>query len=55
MKASTMECTGYKRLNFSSLNMTSEKIGDKSVENITPVKWSKEVLSGERQIVIKKK
>lgn len=52
----SMERAGYKRLDFNSLNFTDEKNESKKpVEDITPIKWSKEVLSGKKQVIIKKK
>lgn len=55
MNAMTMERRGYKRLNFSALNFASEEQVDKdNVEEVTPVQWVKEVLSGEKKVIIKK-
>lgn len=56
MNAVNMERMGYRRLNFDALNFTSdENINKKDIDDIAPIKWSKEVLTGEKQVVIKKK
>lgn len=55
MDAVTMERNGYKRLNFGTLNFADDKKVDKeNMENITPIHWVKEVLTGEKQVIIKK-
>lgn len=52
----SMERAGYKRLDMNSLNFANDKnVNEKSVEDITPIKWSKEVLSGKKQVIIRKK
>ena len=56
MNIAVDERTGYKRLNFNALNFTNnENTKEKNIEDISPIKWSKEVLSGEKQVIIKKK
>lgn len=55
MNAITEERTAYKRLNFSTLNFMDKKTVKDSIEDITPIKWSEEVLSGEKQVIIKKR
>lgn len=55
MNAVAEERTAYKRLNFSTLKFTDKNINQDSIEDIIPIKWSKEVLSGKKQIVIKKR
>lgn len=55
MNAVTMERSGYKRLNFGTLNFADRKdINEEFVEDITPIQWKKEVLSGEKKVIIKK-
>lgn len=54
MNAITEERTAYKRLNFSTLNFMGKKTVKDSIEDITPIKWSEEVLSGEKQCIILK-
>lgn len=55
MITATMERKGYKRLNIGALNfMSEEQIDKEKVEDITPIQWVKEVLSGEKQVIIKK-
>ena len=55
MATTTMERKGYKRLNLGSLNfMSDEQVDKENVEDVTPVQWVKEVLSGEKQVIIKK-
>lgn len=55
MTTATMERKGYKRLNLSSLNfMSDEQVDKENVEDVTPIQWVKEVLSGEKQVIIKK-
>lgn len=55
MKVAAIERSGYRRLNFSTLNFSdSKKTVEDSMEDITPIKWSKEVLSGEKKVIIKK-
>lgn len=55
MNATAIERTGYKRLNFSALNFSENEGTEKKIEEIAPIKWSKEVLSGDKQVLIKKK
>lgn len=46
----------YKRLNFSTLNFSDKEISsEEALKDVTPVTWAKEVLSGEREVIIKKK
>lgn len=55
MTTATMERKGYKRLNLGSLNfMSDEQVDKENVEDVTPIQWVKEVLSGEKQVIIKK-
>lgn len=55
MNATVIERNGYKRLNFGALNFVDKKeINEECMEDITPIHWAKEVLSGEKQVVIKK-
>lgn len=54
MNASTT--SEYKRLNFSDLNFSDEEISfEEALKDVTPIDWAKEVLSGERKVIIKKK
>lgn len=49
------ERNGYKRLDFSKLNFADEKdLNIDSTEVIPPIQWSESVLSGERQVLIKR-
>ena len=55
MTITTMERKGYKRLNLGSLNFMNDKQVDKeNVEDVTPIQWAKQVLTGEKQVIIKK-
>ncbi|TCS80741.1 hypothetical protein EDD59_105124 [Muricomes intestini] len=46
----------YKRLDFSKLNFDPTPIStEESLRDITPIKWSKDVLSGKRKITLHKK
>lgn len=55
MMSSTVERKGYRRLNLRSLSfMDNEKIDKENIETVTPIQWSKDVLSGKKQVVIKK-
>lgn len=46
----------YKRLDFSKLNFNPNPIStEKSLRDVTPIKWSKEILSGERKVTFHKK
>ena len=55
MMGSTVERKGYRRLNLRSLSfMDNEKIDKENIETVTPIQWSKDVLSGKKQVVIKK-
>ena len=55
MNAMAMERNGYKRLNFGTLNFADRKeINEECIEDITPIHWAKEVLSGEKTVIIKK-
>lgn len=55
MTTVTMERKDYKRLNIGALNfMSEEQIDKEKVEDVTPIQWVKEVLSGEKQVIIKK-
>lgn len=48
--------SGYKRLNFSTLNFSDKEISSEAaLKDATPITWAKEVLSGEREIIVKKK
>lgn len=53
--SATFERKGYKRLNIGALEFMSEDQVDKEkAEDATPIQWVKEVLSGEKQVIIKK-
>ena len=53
MTTATMERKGYKRLSLSSLNfMSDEQVDKENVEDVTPIQWVKEVLSGEKQVKV---
>ena len=55
MNTVSMERNGYRRLNFGTLNFSNKnEINEESMENITPIHWAKEVLSGEKKVIIKK-
>lgn len=55
MMGSIVERKGYRRLNLRSLSfMDNKKIDKENIETVTPIQWSKEVLSGKKQVVIKK-
>ena len=55
MNAVSNERIGYKRLNFGTLNFAEKKeVDEENIEEITPIDWVKEVLSGEKQVIIKK-
>lgn len=55
MNAAIMERNEYKRLNFGALNFAdSKEVDEECIEDITPIHWAKEVLSGEKTVVIKK-
>ena len=55
MKTVAAEHSGYKRLNFGTLNFADNKnVIEDSVEDITPIKWAKDVFAGEKQVIIKK-
>lgn len=47
--------TGYKRLNINALNFSSKELNsEETLKDSTPIKWAKEILSGEREVIIKK-
>lgn len=55
MTTATMERKSYKRLNIGALKfMSEEQIDEEKMEDVTPIQWVKEVLSGEKQVIIKK-
>lgn len=55
MNTYAVERNGHKRLDLESLNfLEPTQASERDVENITPIQWSEEVLSGKRKVVIKK-
>lgn len=46
----------YKKLDFNKINerIVGDVSGEKALQDITPIPWSKEVLSGEKRVVITK-
>lgn len=51
MSTITAERNGYKRLNFETLNFADDaEINKETMENITPIHWKKEALTGEKQV-----
>ena len=45
----------YKRLDFSKINFDDEQIStEDSLEDVTPIHWSDDVLNGKRMAVIKR-
>jgi len=55
MNAVAVDRSGYKRLNFGTLNFADTKdINEECIEDITPIQWKKEILSGEKKVIIKK-
>jgi len=55
MNAVAVERNGYKRLNLGTLNFAEKKdINEEFIEDITPIQWTKEILSGEKKVIIKK-
>lgn len=55
MNAVVMERSGYKRLNFGALNFADrEDVNEECIDDITPIQWTKEILSGEKKVIIKK-
>lgn len=55
MNAIVEERKGYKRLNFADLNFTDEKEVDKEfVDDIFPIHWTKDILYGDKKVIIKK-
>lgn len=45
--------SGYKRLDFSKLKFSSST--EHNIENIVPIDWSKDVLSGKKKVLITKR
>ena len=55
MKTISMGHNEYKRLDFGTLNFANdEEIDKEKVEDVTPIHWSESVVSGTKQVVIKK-
>lgn len=55
MNSVAMKRTGYKKLDFQKVNFAErEEIGEDYMEDVTPIHWTNEVLSGEKTVVIKK-
>lgn len=49
------ERTKYRRLNFSNLNFADEKeINKEFVDDISPIHWTKDILLGDRKVIVKK-
>lgn len=46
----------YKKLDFNKINerIVGDVSSEKALQDITPITWSKEVLSGEKRVVITK-
>lgn len=46
--------TGYKKLNINALNFSAKEVGsEEALKESTPIQWAKEILTGERKVVIK--
>jgi hypothetical protein len=55
MDTVAMKHNGYKTINFETLNFSSkEDCENEYREDISPIQWTKEVLTGKKQVVIKK-
>lgn len=55
MNSVSMKHSGYKKLDFQKVNFAErEEIDEDYMEDITPIHWTNEVLSGEKTVVIKK-
>lgn len=55
MKTVAAERSGYKRLNFATLNFSDDEAEfENDMEEITPIQWAKEVIAGNKQVLIKK-
>lgn len=55
MDATVSRDTGYKRLDFSTLNFSDKAMtSEAALKNVTPMQWSEEVLNGDKKVIIKK-
>ncbi len=54
MAIATMNRKGYKRLNLNTLNFADDSQINKENVEATPIQWAKEVLSGDKQVIIKR-
>lgn len=51
----TVERQGYKRLDFSKLNFSDKVVtAEEALQDVIPFKWSKDVLQGNKKVIIKK-
>ena len=51
----TVERQGYKRLEFSKLNFSDKVVtAEEALRDVTPFKWTEDVLQGKKKVIIKK-